>query len=178
MAEGLDIPEEGKDCDRRPCGRGHRRRGLAVFSPGRDRSAIAVSNSTSSGGNCSAKRMRRKPSKTSTRTSPWPASRSTTSTRHVCRRRIQRSTKNWARWRNTAFASVSPVQSQGHGPSRPAPGGDPGGFCGRLSATGAFINALERDPLFFIIDSVELGGEQAGVVRLQLKLETYQKASG
>ena len=41
-----------------------------------------------------------------------------------------------------------------------------------------FINALERDPLFFIIDSVELGGEQAGVVRLQLKLETYQKASG
>ena len=41
-----------------------------------------------------------------------------------------------------------------------------------------FINALERDPLFFIIDSVELGGEQAGVVKLQLKLETYQKASG
>jgi type IV pilus assembly protein PilO len=40
-----------------------------------------------------------------------------------------------------------------------------------------FINALERDPLFFIIDSVELGGEQAGVVKLQLKLETYQKAS-
>jgi Tfp pilus assembly protein PilO len=41
-----------------------------------------------------------------------------------------------------------------------------------------FINSLERDPLFFIIDSVELGGEQAGMVRLQLKLETYQKASG
>ena len=40
-----------------------------------------------------------------------------------------------------------------------------------------FINALERDPLFFIIDSVELGGEQGGVVKLQLKLETYQKAS-
>jgi type IV pilus assembly protein PilO len=40
-----------------------------------------------------------------------------------------------------------------------------------------FINALERDPLFFIIDSVQLGGEQAGVVKLQLKLETYQKAS-
>lgn len=39
-----------------------------------------------------------------------------------------------------------------------------------------FINSLERDPLFFIIDSVELGGEQAGTVRLQLKLETYQKA--
>jgi Tfp pilus assembly protein PilO len=40
-----------------------------------------------------------------------------------------------------------------------------------------FINSLERDPLFFIIDSVDLGGEQSGVVKLQLKLETYQKAS-
>jgi type IV pilus assembly protein PilO len=40
-----------------------------------------------------------------------------------------------------------------------------------------FINALERDPLFFIIDSVELAGEQGGMVKLQLKLETYQKAS-
>jgi len=41
-----------------------------------------------------------------------------------------------------------------------------------------FINSLERDPLFFIIDSVDLGGEQSGVVKLQLKLETYQRASG
>jgi type IV pilus assembly protein PilO len=41
-----------------------------------------------------------------------------------------------------------------------------------------FINALERDRLFFLVDSVELGGEQAGVVKLQLKLETYQKSSG
>ena len=40
-----------------------------------------------------------------------------------------------------------------------------------------FINSLERDPIFFIINSVELGGEQNGVVRLQMKLETYQKAS-
>jgi hypothetical protein len=38
-----------------------------------------------------------------------------------------------------------------------------------------FVNSVERAPLFFIIDSVELGGEQAGVVRLQLKLETYLK---
>jgi type IV pilus assembly protein PilO len=36
-----------------------------------------------------------------------------------------------------------------------------------------FINALERDQLFFLVDSVVLGGEQAGVVKLQLKLETY-----
>ena len=40
-----------------------------------------------------------------------------------------------------------------------------------------FVNALERDKLFFIIDSVELGGEQAGVVKLGMKLETYLKAS-
>ena len=40
-----------------------------------------------------------------------------------------------------------------------------------------FINALERDSIFFIVDSVQLGGEQGGTVRLQLKLETYQKAS-
>jgi len=38
-----------------------------------------------------------------------------------------------------------------------------------------FINAVERDQLFFIVDSVELGGEQAGQVRLQMKLETYLK---
>lgn len=36
-----------------------------------------------------------------------------------------------------------------------------------------FINAVERDQLFFIIDNVELGGEQAGTVKLQMKLETY-----
>jgi type IV pilus assembly protein PilO len=40
-----------------------------------------------------------------------------------------------------------------------------------------FINSLERDPLFFIINSVELGGEQGGEVKLQMKLQTYQKAS-
>jgi len=34
-----------------------------------------------------------------------------------------------------------------------------------------FINALERDKLFFLIDGVALG-EQQGNVRLQLKLET------
>jgi Tfp pilus assembly protein PilO len=35
-----------------------------------------------------------------------------------------------------------------------------------------FINALERDQLFVVIDGVTLG-EQQGNVRLQLKLETY-----
>jgi type IV pilus assembly protein PilO len=38
-----------------------------------------------------------------------------------------------------------------------------------------FINALERDKIFFLIDSVALG-EQQGNVRLQLKLETYLRS--
>ncbi|PYX95403.1 MAG: hypothetical protein DMG71_09395 [Acidobacteria bacterium] len=41
-----------------------------------------------------------------------------------------------------------------------------------------FINALERDKMFFIIDSVTLGGQQTGPVKLQMKLETYLKAGG
>ena len=38
-----------------------------------------------------------------------------------------------------------------------------------------FINALERDKMFFLIDGVTLG-EQQGNVRLQLKLETYLRS--
>jgi hypothetical protein len=37
------------------------------------------------------------------------------------------------------------------------------------------VNALERDQLFFIVDRVELGGQQGGIVKLQIKLETYLK---
>jgi len=48
-------------------------------------------------------------------------------------------------------------------------------FAGDYLQLVRFINALERDPLFFIIDSVQLGGEQAGTVKLQMKLETYLK---
>jgi hypothetical protein len=38
-----------------------------------------------------------------------------------------------------------------------------------------FINALERDKLFFVVDGVTLG-EQQGSVRLQLKVETYLRS--
>jgi hypothetical protein len=41
-----------------------------------------------------------------------------------------------------------------------------------------FINALERDQMFFIVDSVSLGEERAGAVRLELKLETYLRSQG
>jgi type IV pilus assembly protein PilO len=39
-----------------------------------------------------------------------------------------------------------------------------------------FINALERDDMFFLISSITLGGEQKGPIKLQMKLETYLKA--
>jgi type IV pilus assembly protein PilO len=39
-----------------------------------------------------------------------------------------------------------------------------------------FINALERDDMFFIINGITLAGEQKGPIRLQMKVETYLKA--
>src|SRR5260370_29265427 len=39
-----------------------------------------------------------------------------------------------------------------------------------------FINALERNRLFFIVDSLEVGREQNGVVELKIKVETYLMA--
>lgn len=40
-----------------------------------------------------------------------------------------------------------------------------------------FINALERNKLFFLVDGVELGSEQNGIVGLQLKIETYMRST-
>lgn len=40
-----------------------------------------------------------------------------------------------------------------------------------------FINAMERDKMFFIIDSVALSEVQGGNVKLQVKLETYLKSA-
>ena len=39
-----------------------------------------------------------------------------------------------------------------------------------------FLNALERDRMFFMVNSIELGSEQERKVKLQIKLETYLKA--
>ena len=36
-----------------------------------------------------------------------------------------------------------------------------------------FINALERDTTFFLVNTVVLGDAQGGVVKLQMKLESY-----
>ena len=38
-----------------------------------------------------------------------------------------------------------------------------------------FVNSLERNQLFFLVDSVQLGSEQAGVIKVTMRLETYLK---
>jgi len=49
-------------------------------------------------------------------------------------------------------------------------------FAGNYSSLAHFINALERDEMFFIINGVSLGSQQQGPVKLSVKLETYLKA--
>jgi type IV pilus assembly protein PilO len=49
-------------------------------------------------------------------------------------------------------------------------------LAGNYVALAKFINALERDEMFFTINSITLGGEQQGPVKLGMKLETYLKA--
>ncbi|HTC91916.1 MAG TPA: hypothetical protein VK699_00505 [Terriglobales bacterium] len=39
-----------------------------------------------------------------------------------------------------------------------------------------FINGLERDKIFFIVESVDLAGDQGGSVRLGLKARTFLKS--
>jgi len=47
---------------------------------------------------------------------------------------------------------------------------------GSYTALAHFINAVERDEMFFIINDVTLGGEPQGPVKLTVKLEAYLKA--
>ena len=39
-----------------------------------------------------------------------------------------------------------------------------------------FINALERDKMLFIVNSIAVGDAKGGTVRLQLKMQTYMKS--
>ena len=39
-----------------------------------------------------------------------------------------------------------------------------------------FLNALERDPVLFLITGIGLGEQQGGMVRLQVGLETYVRS--
>lgn len=48
-------------------------------------------------------------------------------------------------------------------------------LAGTYTSLAKFINALERDDMFFIINSVTLGNDPQGPVKLSLRLETYLK---
>ena len=49
-------------------------------------------------------------------------------------------------------------------------------LAGDYKSLARFINALERDEMFFIIEGVSLGGQPQGLVKLDMKVETYLKA--
>ncbi len=49
-------------------------------------------------------------------------------------------------------------------------------LAGNYTALAKFINSLERADTFFIINSITLGGEPQGAVKLSVRLETYLKA--
>ncbi len=50
------------------------------------------------------------------------------------------------------------------------------GIDGDYSKEAKFINAVERDKTFFIVDSVALGEQQKGGVHLQIVFETYVRS--
>jgi len=62
------------------------------------------------------------------------------------------------------------------GPGRLEPIEMEAALSGNYEALAKFINAVERDEMFFIINNVSLGGEQQGPVKLSVKLEAYLKA--
>jgi type IV pilus assembly protein PilO len=49
-------------------------------------------------------------------------------------------------------------------------------LAGNYVALAKFINAVERDEMFFIIDGVGFNGDAQGQVKLAVKLETYLRA--
>jgi len=48
-------------------------------------------------------------------------------------------------------------------------------LAGTYTSLAQFINALERDEMFFIINTVTLGNDPRGPVKLSVRLETYLK---
>ena len=47
---------------------------------------------------------------------------------------------------------------------------------GNYASLAHFINALERDEMFFIINDISLGGQPQGPIKLDMKVETFLKA--
>ncbi len=76
-----------------------------------------------------------------------------------------RSSRPSIRWTTTSSAGCIPSRLEAD-------------LAGNYVSLAKFINALERDDMFFIISSITLAGEQKGPIKLQMKLETYLKAGG
>jgi Tfp pilus assembly protein PilO len=62
------------------------------------------------------------------------------------------------------------------GPGRLEPVEIEADLAGNYASLARFINVLEQDQMFFIINSVTLGGEPQGPIKLTMKLEAYLKA--
>ena len=79
-----------------------------------------------------------------------------------------------------AINGVTIVQAQykrqDEGPGQLRPVEIQADLAGNYTSLAHFINALEREQMFFIIDGVTLGGEPQGPVKLSMKLEAYLKA--
>lgn len=50
-------------------------------------------------------------------------------------------------------------------------------FTGDYGSEMRFINAMERSKMFFVINSVSLGGAEGGKVRLEIHFETYLRSA-
>jgi len=48
---------------------------------------------------------------------------------------------------------------------------------GDYTAVMKFINSIERDKMFFVIDGVTLTGQQGGLVNLRLRMTTYMRGN-
>jgi type IV pilus assembly protein PilO len=48
-------------------------------------------------------------------------------------------------------------------------------LAGSYTSLARFINAVERDEMFFVIDSITLGGDPQGPVKLAVRMETFLK---
>jgi type IV pilus assembly protein PilO len=77
---------------------------------------------------------------------------------------------------NGVIIEQTRYKTKEEGPGRLEPVEIEADLSGNYESLARFINVLEQDQMFFIINSVSLGGEQQGPVKLNMKLEAYLKA--
>jgi len=77
---------------------------------------------------------------------------------------------------NGVVVEQARYKSKEEGPGRLTPVEIEADLSGSYASLARFINVLEQDQMFLIINSVTLGGEPQGPVKLNMKLEAYLKA--